>query len=231
MWEQVQKVVSQSAGRIADNIAAFLPGVLAFLVISALAIVSAAIVRWLLLRLLRRVGFDHWTDQAGFSSLAEWSPARSPTLLVARVVAWGVLLVGMLLGVAALDSPLTSRLTITLLDYVPHLVAAVLILLVGHWVGRFLAHGVLIGAVNMHVHSARLLSLGVKWLVYVLAAAMALEHLGIGGQIVLLAFGILFGGIVLTLALAVGLGSKEAVSRSLERQFREDRDKEEIHHL
>jgi hypothetical protein len=231
MWEQFRKIVSQSAGRIADNIAAFLPGVLAFLAISACAIVAAGIVHWLLLRLLRRIGFDRRADLAGFSSLAEWSPSRSPALLVARVVAWGVLLVGLLLGIASLNSPLTSRLTYGLLDYVPHLVAAVLILLVGHWAARFLAHSVLISAVNMHVHSARLLSLGVKWLVLVLAAAMALEHLGIGGQIVLLAFGILFGGIVLTLALAVGLGSKEAVSRSLERQFREAREQEEIHHL
>jgi hypothetical protein len=45
---------------------------------------------------------------------------------------------------------------------------------------------------------------------------MVLEHLQIGGNIVGLAFGILFGGIVLTLALAVGLGSRDLVSRSLE---------------
>jgi hypothetical protein len=45
---------------------------------------------------------------------------------------------------------------------------------------------------------------------------MALDHLGIGGNIVELAFGILFGGIVLALSLAIGLGSKEIVSRSLE---------------
>jgi hypothetical protein len=44
-----------------------------------------------------------------------------------------------------------------------------------------------------------------------------LDHLEIGGAIVELAFGILFGGIVLTLALAVGLGSREMVSRSLEK--------------
>ena len=56
-----------------------------------------------------------------------------------------------------------------------------------------------------------------KWLVLVLTAAMVLDHLGIGGNIIELAFGILFGGIVLTLALAVGLGSREIVSRSLER--------------
>ncbi len=70
----------------------------------------------------------------------------------------------------------------------------------------------------MNLQYARLLSAGVKWLVNVLAVAMALEHLGIGGGIIRLAFGILFGGIVLALALAVGLGSKELVSRSLDRE-------------
>ena len=55
-------------------------------------------------------------------------------------------------------------------------------------------------------------------LVMVLAFAMALEPLAIGGGIIQMAFAILFGGIVLALALAVGLGSKELVSRSLERE-------------
>jgi hypothetical protein len=45
---------------------------------------------------------------------------------------------------------------------------------------------------------------------------MVLDHLQVGGNIVELAFGILFGGIVLTLSLAIGLGSRELVSRSLE---------------
>jgi hypothetical protein len=45
---------------------------------------------------------------------------------------------------------------------------------------------------------------------------MVLDHLEIGGVVVSLAFGILFGGIVLTLSLAIGLGSRDLVSRSLE---------------
>ena len=82
---------------------------------------------------------------------------------------------------------------------------------------RYLARTVLIGAVNNQLYYARFLSMGVKWLVLVLTGAMVLDHLQIGGTVVELAFGILFGGIVLTLALAVGLGSRELVSRSLER--------------
>jgi len=67
--------------------------------------------------------------------------------------------------------------------------------------------------------------------VLVFSGAMALEHLSIGGGIVRLAFGILFGGIVLAMALAVGLGSKEMVSRSWEKQAgRTEEQEEQLHH-
>ena len=49
---------------------------------------------------------------------------------------------------------------------------------------------------------------------------MALEHLRIAPGIVELAFGILFGGIVLTLALAIGLSSKHLIGKSLERDVK-----------
>jgi hypothetical protein len=54
----------------------------------------------------------------------------------------------------------------------------------------------------------------------VLSAAMALNQLSIGGTILTLAFAILFGGIVFSLSLAIGLASKDVVSRTIERQER-----------
>ena len=55
--------------------------------------------------------------------------------------------------------------------------AAAFILFVGIIVSRVLARSVLISAVNMQIQSARLLGLGVKWLVIVLTLAMVLDHL------------------------------------------------------
>ena len=117
----------------------------------------------------------------------------------------------------SVDADWTSQLARSIVAYIPNLLGAALVLLVGTVVARFLARSVLIGAVNLNLHYARLLSLGVKWMVVVLTVAMALEHLRIAPGIVKLAFGILFGGIVVTLALAVGLGSKDLVTKSLER--------------
>jgi hypothetical protein len=63
------------------------------------------------------------------------------------------------------------------------------------------------------------------------AAAMALDHIGIGRTALLLAFGIAFGGIVLAAALAVGLGAKDMVSRSLERQMGESSPGDKLDHV
>jgi hypothetical protein len=90
-------------------------------------------------------------------------------------------------------------------------------LFVGNVLARFLGRSVLIGAVNLNLQYARFLSVVVKWIVIVLAFAMALEHLRIAPGIVELAFGILFGGIVLTLALAVGLNSRDLIAKSVGR--------------
>ena len=83
----------------------------------------------------------------------------------------------------------------------------------------------------MGVQYSRLLSLTVKWLVLIVAAAMALDHIGIGRTVLLLAFGIVFGGVVLAIALAVGLGARDAVSRALDRQLREPSGGDKLDHV
>jgi hypothetical protein len=172
-------------------------------------------------RLLRGFNFDQRASQLGLGFLGEWSVAGTPSLALARLLFWAIVILGLLAGLTALDARMPSEFALAIFDYMPDLLAALVIVIVGNILARFLARSVLISAVNMQIQAARLLSIGVKWLVLVLAGAMALEHLRIGRQILLLAFGILFGGIVLALALAVGLGSKEMVTRSLERQIRE----------
>jgi hypothetical protein len=233
MWDQVERALNQSTAQVLSQLASVLPGFAALLV----AIVVATLIAWILSFLLRRVmdhfAFDELLHRWGFAALREWSPSERPSLLVARVVFWSVVLLGALIGIAALDASLTSQLVFQLFTYLPNVVAAVLVLLVGNLIARFLARSVLIGAVNLNLQYARLISTGVKWMILVLAVAMALDHLAIGGSIVHIAFGILFGGIVLALSLAVGLGSKELVSRSLEREVnkRPAEDEEPFRHL
>lgn len=216
IWQHMSDALHQSIYRVLSLLIAVLPGILAIFVALALFTLIGLALSALLRRGLTLVNFDERINRNRGN--AEWTPSSSPTSLVARVSFWGCVLLGLIIGVSAFDASYATgaALPVSMLPYLTHAVGAILLLIVGTLIARFLARSVLIGAVNAQLQYARFLSLGVKWLVLVLTAAMVLDHLQVGGKIVELAFGILFGGIVLTLALAVGLGSRDLVSRSLE---------------
>lgn len=219
MWEQIENALHASLLRVLTEIATLLPAVVSLLLAIAICGLLGLFFGWLLRRLLLAFRFDDRMKAHRSSLLLQWwSPAQSLSLTLSRAVFWTGVVLGLVLGIASFDAAYSpsAHSAEVLYPYLTRGVSAILILLVGAILSRFLARTVLIGAVNMNLQYARLLSQGVKWLVLVLALAMALEHLEIGGAIVELAFGILFGGIVLALSLAIGLGSKEMVSRSLE---------------
>ena len=218
-WHQVGDSLSESMHRAFVNLASFLPGVLALLIAVLIMTGVGALLSLLLRRILNSVSFDQRLSRRTSAGVSDFSPSNSPTLLVTRIVFWGCVVLGFILGVSALDASYSnsSQVSVFLLPYVAHSIGAIVLLAAGTLLARFLSRSVLIGAVNAKLHYARFLSLGVKWLVLTLTGAMILDHLGIGGIIIELGFGILFGGIVLTLSLAIGLGSRDIVSRSLER--------------
>jgi uncharacterized membrane protein len=217
VWRHMSEALNESLYRVLGLLIAVLPGLLALIV----AMVIFTLIGMALSAVLRHgLTWIHFDDRL-IRSRPDWTPSNSPTGVVARGSFWVCVALGIMIGVSAFDASYATAATpsILLLPYFTHFVGAILVLLFGTIIARFLARSVLISAVNAQLQYARFLSLGVKWLVLVLTAAMVLDHLEIGGRIVELAFGILFGGIVLTLAIAVGFGSRDLVSRSIESQL------------
>lgn len=220
MWEQVTQSFSTSLSRTAVAMAGVLPSVLAMLLIVLASLALAVLVRLLLRRVLGRLGFDRLLQRAGLIA-ADWPASRAPSLLAGSLAFWTVLLLGFALGLTAFNDVLAHKLALALIAFLPQVFAALAIFLAGLAISRFLERGSRIAAVNLQLRSASLLSLAVKWLVIIFSTAMALEHLGVGGHMVAIAFAILFGGVVFAVALAVGLGARDAVTKAIERELQE----------
>lgn len=234
MWEQVEQSLHSSMGRVMNQIATLLPGILAFIV----AFLLFLLIGWLLAVIVRRIlAVFHFDERVsrGANAIAEWSPRATPSLLISRVVFWCFVIAGIMVGVSAFEAGTSEHIVSGwILGYVPRVVGAAILLLAGNVLARFVSRSVLITGVNLNLSYARLLSMGVRWMILVLTGAMVLDHLALGGAIVELGFGILFGGIVLALSLAVGLGSRDLISRSLERETSRPVDMpepEKIHHF
>ncbi len=104
MLTQANEAFTQAATRIIREIAQFLPGLLVMLAVLLLAFLLAWIVRAIVHKSLRGIDFDKRVEHWGFSALVEWSPSRSPALLLAKLTFWAIVLFGLLLGMTAVDA-------------------------------------------------------------------------------------------------------------------------------
>jgi Mechanosensitive ion channel, conserved TM helix len=103
--------------------------------------------------------------------------------------------------------------------FLPQLLAALVILVLGYLVGVFLQRATLLAAVNAALPRARVLAAAVQGLVLLFTAAMALEQVGIGRSIVLAAFSVAFGSVGLAVALAFGYAARDYARSVLERHL------------
>jgi len=205
--------------RFFDALLGFLPNLLAAFVILVLGTVAGWIVRLLVRRALQLARFDRFCEQAGIGrALSRADIAISPSALGGRLAFWFVVLSFAMAALSALHLAATSQLVEQFFLYLPQIFSAAAILVVGFLTGNFLSRATLLAAVNAGAPSPRAFALVVKLLISVLAFAMALVQLRIATAIVLAAFVITFGAVMLALAIAFGIGGTEVARRVLERQ-------------
>ncbi len=211
-----------------------LPGILAMLTLAAVGLAGAWISARVARRLAQAVAFDRRADAWGIvAALNRAGVRKPPSQVLGLIVFWSVLVLFLPVAIDALAIPGTGRLTEFVFSWVPRVMGAALILLVGWLVANFLGEGVLIAAVNARLPEARLLARAIRWGVLLFASATAITHLGIGKEMVLVAFGITFGGLIFALALAFGLGGRGLARQILERHLRgrEPHPRETLTHL
>ena len=221
MQDAWSDVLVTSFRDVVERLAHVTPRLLAMVVVILLGWVVAAIVRRLTVRVFRMADVDARCARWGLTaSLSRSGIGQPPSQVIGQLVFWTIFFVAILTSVEALEMPATAGMAAGVVRFLPNLVIAVLVWMVGWLLANFMAQAVLIAAVNAQVALAPLIAGAVRWLVLVFAGAAALTQLGIAREMVLLTFGIAFGGTVLALALAFGLGGKELAREILESRIR-----------
>jgi hypothetical protein len=200
---------------------ASLSSLIGMLALILLGLVVGWIAKEIIYRLLRALRFDRLCDRLGVGLVVERTGlARSSSYLAGQIVQGLIILTALLAGLNALGTPLTRNLVDRFFLYLPHLLAALLVLVVGALISRFLGRSVLIAAVNAQMPSARLLAGLTRFFVMALTVVAVLDELGISRTTIIVTFAILFGGVVAAAAIALGLGARDLAHDLLQSQFR-----------
>ena len=186
----------------------FVPAMLGALIILFAGYLLARLVEKGIERLLRKIRLNEALERGGVMQAVERSGSHfNPTRVIANLVFWFIMFAVIMVAANALGLESLAGVFSELVGYIPSVMAAIVIIIVGIVLGRFV--GGLILASAGAVQGGPTLARAGRWGVVVLAIFMALQELGVATDIVTTAFAILFGAVALALSLSFGLGNRE----------------------
>jgi len=199
-----------------DRTIAFLPNILAALLILVVGFVVAKILGSVTRRLLEAVHLERRKTAQKLVEHEGWL-ARLPKTS-GRIVYWVVALITIGVAIDALHLAWLSAGVARVLGYVPNVVAAGAVVIAGYLLGNFVYRQ----AAEKREGASTLLGRLLRGGIFVVAGFMALQQLGIATAIVTTAFTLLLGAIAVAGAVAFGLGNRELAGR-ITRQWYERR--------
>jgi len=211
-----KNVIVDPIREMLTRIMAYLPVLLGALVILIVGWIVAKAIKRIVDWLLKLVRFDTLADKAGISEILRKGDLKiSAREVVSSIVYWMIIIMVLVMAVDALGLPKASDVLTSLFAYVPKVIAALLVLVVAMFLASFVSGIVRIAAGNAKLPKPELLAGICRWAIIIFAVTISLAQLGIAPLLVTATFNIILGGVCLALALAFGLGGKDAAARYL----------------
>jgi hypothetical protein len=233
MIQEIANALVESWRNFATAFVLFVPRLVAATIIFAGGFVVSLLVRRAIQRLLAWLGVDRLSLRTGASEMLRIADMPTAEVLIAKILFWIVWIGFIVSAVDTLQFEPFQGLVSEFFRFVPRFLVALLVLALGFLVGNFLWRATLLASVNAGLPGARLLSGALRVLVIAIGIVMALEQLGLATAVVLTAFAITFGALMLGLAIAFGLGGRDAAKQLLDQQFqaKKERDADAAPHL
>src|SRR5882724_1847417 len=204
---------------LARGFAHYLPRMIVMLIIAFIGWLIAYLLKVLVRSILRLTKFSKLSANAGATQLLNQAALPSSTELLSRFVFWIAWIGFILLGVSVLGIVGLQEYITRFFLFLPRLFVSLVILFFGLLAASFFSRALLLAAVNANFRSSRLLSISIRIIIIIFALSMVFEVLGVAEQTMLLTFGTAFGAVMLSLAIAFGIGGKDVAREFLEKRL------------
>jgi hypothetical protein len=209
------------------KIAVFLPNLFFAVAIILLGWVLCNVIKRIVVRLLKLCQFDTLADRAGIQrALDRGGIKQSASDIVGLLVFWFLFLIAIVTTLETLNLSGATDTLHTIYLYIPKIVAALVVLILGLYLASLLETVTRTSLANAGLQQAGAIGRAAYVGTVVFVVAGIFEILDIASEIVIWAFILVFGAICLALALAFGLGGRDVAGRYLEKWLEEKRNNE-----
>jgi len=215
--DALQSLLVPSAKLVLAQVGQFVSDVLLVLILFIIGwLVSKYVIKTGVTKLLKVVKLDDLSHRIELDSiLAKGGINSGLSDLIGNICYWLSLLITFVVALNAVGLTVAADLLQRIVLFVPNIIAAVFILIVGMFAAVVIRNIVRVAANNAGISQSNLLSNISEVVIMVFTVAIALEQLQIGGRIIDLTISIILGSFGLGFALAFGLGCKDIVGKSV----------------
>ncbi|GAA4417949.1 hypothetical protein GCM10023187_50860 [Nibrella viscosa] len=199
----------------------FFPRLIGALLLLLIGWLIARAVRWGVEKLLKTIRFDNLTAKVGIDTfLQKGGIQHSSSYLFATMIYWILMLIVFEAFFNSLGLEVISGLLNDIILYVPNIIVATVILIIGMYLADFVRGLVVAALRNANIAQAGLIGLAVRVLMIFLVFAIALSQLRIAQDIITAVVTLVLGAFCLALAIAFGFGARDWAADIVNRYVR-----------
>jgi len=221
LWDPVSGILTRAVNFLPTLISAFAVIIIGWFVAKAIQKITSKVFSWLKLDML--------SDKSGLSNLLSKGGIKQTfSQLLSVLLYWFVMLLVFISALNILQLNVLAQLMDKIIFYIPNVIAAVFVVVVGMYLASFLSGLVKTAMRGIGVQEAHFLGNLTRGVVILFALVISLQQLRIQAGILSFALQVALGSIGLAIGLAFGLGGRETASRMLEEWREKVRKKEDI---
>jgi hypothetical protein len=176
--------------------------------------------------MLRAIKFNELARRAGLADFIQKMGMNTDAAgMIGLVVKWFVRLIALVVAFDALGLPAVSDVLRQLLLWLPNVVVALVVLVIGGLAARALSNVVRGAANEAGLSNANFLAKAAAVVVWAFALVVAVNQLGIATELVNTLFMAIVGALALGLGLAFGLGGRETAAEILRKAYAKAQEK------
>jgi small-conductance mechanosensitive channel len=210
--ERSKTALVDSFGEAFEQVVLLAPRVLAMIVVLVLGYLIARIVARAITVLSKKIGLEIAAERSGLAdSMQHMGIKRNVPAIVGTIVFWLLMCVFIMAAVSILGLQDVSAAMYGVVSYIPKLLVATLVVVIGLLVASFLRGVVATSADRVGLTYAEHLANGFYYVLVLVTFHAALTHLGMNLQLLENMVLIAFGALAVGFALAFGLGGRDVI--------------------
>jgi hypothetical protein len=196
-----------------ENFSEVFLNILVMLLIMIVGFVLSWFIRKLIEKLLMLFRFDKWAAGVGIVTFLERGGVKAqPSTIISRIIFWVFMVTIFSFGLNYVGISQFTEYASRITSALPYIVISTIIVIVGMIFSTFLSRVIFMAFENANIGYGDVISKSVRILLIIVTFAIVFEYMGLGSTVISISFLIIFGGIVMTLSLALGIGLSSVIA-------------------